>query len=161
MDHATNTAELLSYTGLIYAVKLGPEPVIEKPWSIQESAGFKPATTSVNELAWRPGGVQPFAWHQESGRLFVLMHPGDYWSHNQAATEIWVLNAKTHALVTRFGINVKPGVGIKSIAVTQKAKPQLILMTEGEGDVILDADTGEELRKIEFAKGIATVVPGL
>jgi methylamine dehydrogenase heavy chain len=160
IDHATATAVLLSYTGLIYTVKLGPEPVIEKPWSIQEAAGFKPASTSVSELAWRPGGVQPIAWHKESGRLFVLMHPGSYWSHIQSASEIWVLNVKTHALVARFAVTVKPAGTVKSIAVTQKAKPQLILMTQSDGDTILDADTGEELRKIEFAKGEATVVPG-
>lgn len=161
MDHATNTAEMLSYTGLIYTVKLGAEPVIEKPWSIQEAAGFKPATTTVSELAWRPGGVQPFAWHKESGRLFVLMHPGSYWTHNSGATEIWVLNAKTHALIARFGITGKAAGNVKSIAVTQKVKPQLILMTEEDGDFLLDADNGEELRKIDFAKGAATVVPGL
>jgi hypothetical protein len=88
------------------------------------------------------------------------MHPGSYWSHIQSASEIWVLNVKTHALVTRFAVTAKPLGTVKSIAVTQKAKPQIILMTQSDGDTILDADTGEELRKIEFAKGEATVVPG-
>jgi methylamine dehydrogenase heavy chain len=161
VDHVSGTAQLLSYTGLIYSVKLGAEPVINKPWSIQEAAGFKPAGTGAAELAWRPGGVQPFAWHKDSDRLFVLMHPGNYWSHFASATEIWVLNAKTHALVTRFPITGKLVGTVKSIAVTQKAKPQIILMTERNGHAILDADTGEELRKIEFGQGGATLVPGL
>ena len=122
---------------------------------------MKPASTAVSELAWRPGGVQPFAVHKDSDRLFVLMHAGGYWSHLGPATEVWVLNLKTHALLARYGIVQKPPANAISIAVTQKAKPQIILMTRADGDTILDADTGEELRKIEFARGAAAVVPGL
>jgi methylamine dehydrogenase heavy chain len=29
-----------------------------------------------DESAWRPGGLQPLAYHAPSGRLFVLMHKG-------------------------------------------------------------------------------------
>lgn len=161
VDHVTNTAQFLSYTGLIYNVRLGMEPGIDKPWSINEAAGFKPAGRGVEELAWRPGGVQPFAWHKDSDRLFVLMHPGNYWSHIAAATEIWVLNTKTHALLNRFPVNGKLTGLVKSLAVTQKAKPQLILMTERSGQILLDADSGDEIRKIEFGIGIAAIVPGL
>jgi hypothetical protein len=50
---------------------------------------------------------------------------------------------------------------VKSIVVSQKAKPLMYLLTENDGDIVLDADTGEELRKIEFAKGLAGVVPGI
>jgi methylamine dehydrogenase heavy chain len=160
IDHPSNTAVFLSYTGLIYKATLGADPVIEKPWSIQEAAGFKRAGTGVSELAWRPGGVQPIAWHKDSDRLYVLMHAGDYWSHNSAATEIWVLSLQTHTLLTRYPITAKPGVSVKSIVVSQKAKPLMYLLTEDDGDIVLDADTGEELRKIEFAHGEAGLVPG-
>jgi methylamine dehydrogenase heavy chain len=160
VDHGSDTAVFLTYTGLVYKAALGAEPVIDKPWSIQEAAGFKRAGTGAAELAWRPGGVQPFAWHKDSDRIYVLMHAGDYWSHNSAATEVWVLNLKTHALLMRYPINAKPGVAVKSIVVSQKAKPLMYLLTENDGDIVLDADTGEELRKIEFAKGLAGVVPG-
>jgi methylamine dehydrogenase heavy chain len=161
VDHASNTAVFLTYTGLIYKATLGAEPVIDKPWSIQESAGFKRAGTGVAELAWRPGGIQPIAWHKDSDRIYVLMHAGDYWSHNASATEIWVLSLKTHALLMRYPINAKPGTAVKSIVVSQKAKPLMYLLTEEDGDIVLDADSGEELRKIEFAKGLAGLVPGL
>lgn len=161
VDHASNTAVFLTYTGLIYKATLGPDPVIDKPWSIQESAGFKRAGTGAAELAWRPGGVMPIAWHKDSDRIYVLMHAGDYWSHNSSATEIWVLNLKTHALLMRYPITAKPGTAVKSIVVSQKAKPLMYLLTEDDGDIILDADTGEELRKIEFAKGLAALSPGL
>jgi methylamine dehydrogenase heavy chain len=157
-DNATGRAVFLSYTGLIYAAKLGAEPVIEQPWSITEAAGQKAAGTGVDELAWRPGGRQPIAWHKQSDRIFVLMHPGSYWSHNDAATEVWVLNLKTHALLARYAVQVKPAGVVRSIVVSQKAKPQLYLLNPDGGDTVVDADTGEVLRKIDFADGEAAVV---
>ncbi len=160
IDHTTNTAVFMTYTGLIYTVKLGAEPVIDKPWSLQEAAGQKRAGTGVDELAWRPGGVQPIAWHKRSDRLFVLMHPGNYWSHITGATEIWVVNLKTHAVIARYASPQTPEGPIKSIAVTQKDKPQIILPAETGGNVILDADTGEEVKKLEHLKGAVAIVPG-
>jgi methylamine dehydrogenase heavy chain len=160
IDHASNTAVFLTYTGMIYKATLGAEPVIDKPWSIQEAAGFKRAGTGVAELAWRPGGVLPIAWHKDSDRIYVLMHAGDYWSHNDAATEVWVLSLKTHALLMRYPINAKPDASVKSILVSQKAKPLMYLLSQNEGYIVLDAETGEELRKIDFAKGLAGLVPG-
>jgi methylamine dehydrogenase heavy chain len=157
-DSVTARAVFLSYTGQVYGAKLGAEPVIEQPWSITEAAGQRTAGTGVDELAWRPGGKQPIAWHRQSDRIFVLMHPGSYWSHNDAATEIWVLNLKTHALLARYPVLVKPTGVVRSISVSQKAKPQLYLLNPDGGDTVVDADTGEVLRKIDFAGGEAAVV---
>jgi methylamine dehydrogenase heavy chain len=161
IDKAANKAVFLSYTGLIYTATLGAEPAIDKPWSIQESAGFKRAGTGVGELAWRPGGIQPIAWHKDSDRLYVLMHAGNYWSHHTTASEIWVLNLKTHALLMRYPINAKPDANVRSIVVSQKAKPLMYLLSENDGHIVLDADTGEELRRIDFAHGAAALAPGL
>jgi len=157
-DNATGRAVFLSYTGLIYSAKLGADPVIEQPWSITEAAGQKAAGTGVDELAWRPGGRQPIAWHKQSDRIFVLMHAGSYWSHNDAATEIWVLNLKTHALLARYAVQAKPAGVVRSFAVSQKAKPQLYLLNPDGGATVVDADTGEVLRKIDFEGGEAAVV---
>jgi methylamine dehydrogenase heavy chain len=161
IDKTANKAVFLSYTGLIYTATLGAEPTIDKPWSIQESAGFKRAGTGVGELTWRPGGIQPIAWHKDSDRLYVLMHAGNYWSHHAPASEIWVLNLKTHALLMRYPIYAKPDANVRSIVVSQKAKPLLYLLSENDGHIVLDADTGEELRKIDFAHGSAALAPGL
>ncbi len=40
-----------------------------------------------------------------------------------------------------------------NIGVSQDAKPLLYLLNEEGNDVVLDALTGEQLRKIEFAGG--------
>jgi methylamine dehydrogenase heavy chain len=168
VDRATGRAIFLSYTGLVYEAKLGPDSTVNPPWSIQKAAGYAPAGTGVQELAWRPGGGQLAALHKASGKLFVLMHPGNYWTHKQGGTEIWVLDTKNHTLVSRFPLRAVPSSGLgdepvpyyADIGVSQDAKPLLYLLNEEGNDVVLDATTGEQLRKIEAAAGHSVVVPG-
>jgi methylamine dehydrogenase heavy chain len=170
IDPTTGKALFISYTGLVYQAKLGPDAVIEKPWSIQQAAGFAPAGTGVQELAWRPGGGQPAAYHKASGRLFVLMHMGTYWTHKQGGTEVWVLDTNTRKLVKRIPLQPIPTSGLANdhppfygvIGVSQdSAKPLIYLVNEeGGGDVVMDAGTGEILRKVEFAGGEYVLVTG-
>jgi hypothetical protein len=61
----------------------------------------------------------------------------------------------------RYPINGKPDANVRSVVVSQKAKPLLYLLSENDGHTVLDADTGEELRKIDFAHGQAALTPGL
>jgi methylamine dehydrogenase heavy chain len=168
VDRVSGKAIFLSYTGLVYEAKLGSDSVVEKPWSIQKAAGFPVAGTGVQELAWRPGGGQLAAYHKASGKLFVLMHAGNYWTHRQGGSEIWVLDTKSHALLSRFQLQPVPTSGLaeervpfyEDIGVSQDAKPVLYLLNSDGNDVVLDANTGEQLRKIEFAAGNSVVVPG-
>jgi methylamine dehydrogenase heavy chain len=168
VDRVTGKAIFLSYTGLVYEAKLGAESVVQKPWSIQKAAGFPAAGTGVQELAWRPGGGQLAAYHKASGKLFVLMHAGNYWTHRQGGSEIWVLDTKTHSLLSRFQLQPVPTSGsaeesvpfYEDIGVSQDANPLLYLLNPHGNDVVLDANTGEQLRKIEFAAGESVVVPG-
>lgn len=168
VDRATGKAVFLSYTGLVYEAKLGPNTVVEKPWSIQKAAGLPIAGTGVQELAWRPGGSQLAAYHKASGKLFVLMHPGNYWTHNQGGTEVWVLDTTSHTLVSRFPLQPVRSGGTAndsvpfyaSMGVSQDAKPLLYLLNPDGNDAVLDAATGKELRKIEFAAGEIVKVPG-
>jgi methylamine dehydrogenase heavy chain len=168
VDRATGKAIFLSYTGLVYEAQLGSDTVVQKPWSIQKAAGFPVAGTGVQELAWRPGGAQLAAYHKASGKLFVLMHPGNFWTHRQGGSEIWVLDTKTHSLLSRFQLQPVPTSGLadervpfyQNIGVSQDSKPVLYLLNPDGNDVLLDAVTGEQLRKIEFAGGNSVVVPG-
>ncbi len=168
VDRATGKAVFISYTGLVYEAQLGPSTVVAKPWSIQQAAGYAAAGTGVQELAWRPGGGQFAALHKASGKLFVLMHPGNYWTQRQGGTEIWVLDTKTHGLVSRFPLRPVPTSGLgddavpyyEDIGVSQDAKPLLYLLNPAGGDLVLDADSGEQLRKVEFASGARVMVPG-
>ncbi len=168
VDRATGKAIFVSYTGLVYEAKLSADTTVNPPWSIQKTAGYAAAGTGVQELAWRPGGSEMAAYHKSSGKLFVLMHPGNYWTHKHGGTEVWVLDTKTHALVSRFPLRAVPSSGLgddavpfySNIGVSQDAKPLLYLLNEEGNDVVLDATTGEQLRKIEFAGGNTVSVPG-
>ena len=170
IDRNTGKALFISYTGLVYPAKLDSEAAIEKPWSIQQAAGFAPAGTGVQELAWRPGGGQPAAYHKASGRLFVLMHMGTYWTHKQGGTEVWVLDTNTKKLLKRIPLQPIPTSGLANerpplygtIGVSQDAEKPLIYLVneEGGGDVVMDAGTGEILRKVEFAAGDSVLVTG-
>jgi methylamine dehydrogenase heavy chain len=165
-DSKTGQAVFMSYTGLVYQVKLGPEPTIAAPWSINEAAGQRRAGTGGDELAWRPGGLQPLAWHKASNRLFVLMHPGNYWTHDVAGTEVWVLSLTNHTLLARYPVHSKPSSTVpdgtmRGIAVSQDDKPQIYLLTQDGGDTVVDASTGELLRVISAGAGAAAVVPGV
>jgi len=157
-DSATASAVFLSYTGRIYAAKLGADPVIQKAWSINEAAGQKAAGTGTDELAWRPGGVQPIAWHKATDRIFVLMHPGSYWSHQKGGTEIWALNLKSHALLARFPVRGQFAEKVESIVVSQQSQPQLYLINTDGGAAVVNADSGEEIRKIDEVSAVAAVV---
>jgi methylamine dehydrogenase heavy chain len=168
VDRAAGKAIFVSYTGLVYEAKLGADTTVNPPWSIQKAAGYAAAGTGVQELAWRPGGSEMAAYHKASGKLFVLMHPGNYWTHKHGGTEVWVLDTKSHALVSRFPLRAVPSSGLgddavpfySNIGVSQDAKPLLYLLNAEGNDVVLDGTTGEQLRKIEFAGGDTVSVPG-
>ncbi len=168
VDRDTGRAIFLSYTGLIYPAQLGADTTVEKPWSIQQAAGYPAPGTGVQELAWRPGGEQLAAYHKASGRLYVLMHTGNFWTHKQRGSEIWVLDTRKHVLLSRFALQPAPTSGAaeehlplySNIAVSQDEKPLLYLPTYSAGIVVFDGSTGEELRKIEAADSGQIVVPG-
>jgi methylamine dehydrogenase heavy chain len=170
IDRNTGKALFISYTGLVYPAKLGSDMAIDKPWSLQQAAGFAPAGTGVQELAWRPGGGQPAAYHKASGRLFVLMHMGTYWTHKQGGTEVWAFDTNSHKLLKRIPLQPLPTSGqandrppyYGTIGVSQDAdKPLLYLVNdEGGGDVVMDAGSGEILRKVEGAGGESVLVTG-
>jgi len=170
VDSTTGKAFFLSFTGLLYEAKLGAEPAIEKPWSIQQAAGLPVAGTGAAELAWRPGGHQLMAYHKASGRLFVVMHMGNYWTQDAGGQEIWVLDTKKHSLISRFPLWPVPTSGLagkekpiyyRNVQVSQDDKPVLFVLSPEGNDMVLDAATGALIRKIEAASGNSAYVSGL
>jgi methylamine dehydrogenase heavy chain len=158
IDRTTGEGWLLSFSGTIYPASFGEKPVVGKPWSIQETAGFPAAGLGVQELAWRPGGGQLIALHRATKRLYVLMHVGTYWTHKADGTEVWVLDAEKRSLLRR----IKLTSAASGIAVTQDKKPLLYVLSGfgGPGLVIYDATTGDVVRQRNISGAIA-LVPGL
>lgn len=123
------TVYFVSYDGMVYPVDLSGDTA--KPgdsWSMlsdQEKAAH-----------WLPGGWQLEAIDARQGLLYVLMHQGAHWSHEQSATEIWIYDVAKKSRVDRM---VLPQVA-DSIYVTPDDKPLLFAASHDNGTLqVFDA----------------------
>ncbi len=149
LDVGSRKAFFVSYLGHIFEATLGDQAQVAPAWSLQAAAGLNEPKDESPEVAWRPGGMQLIAYHRASGRLFVLMHVGEGWTHKQEAAEIWVLNAATHTLIRRIGLK-EPVV---NVAVSQDADPLLLVTGHGPRLTVLDPDSGAVVRTVEAVNG--------
>ncbi len=159
VDRSTGRGWFLSYTGKIYPVQFGEgAPVVDQPWSLAAAAGLREATTAVQDLAWRPGGGQMIALHRSSQRLFVLMHPGNHWTHKRGGTELWFVDARSKKVTRRIPLKAPA----QNVAVSQDDKPLVYLFGEGPegGMTVIEADTGKILRNRPATSGSVIMVPG-
>ncbi len=156
-NRSTGRTFFISYSGVVHPAVLGATPALEAPWSLQQAAGLQPASVQNGTLAWRPGGRLPFAVHGPSGRLYVLMHAGEPWSHKKEGTELWVADSKERRIVRRMTLPT----AVTAIAVSQDAQPLLYLVDVKETLTILDAMTLEEKKKVEQVRGVVPYVPDL
>lgn len=152
LDRRDNQALLISYTGLVYPVKLGERPVIGKPWSMQRAAGLSLATTKVGHITWRPCGNRLATYHRASGKLFVLMHEGAHWDYAQEGSEVWVFDTKQQRLLTRLELPMSAD----SLAVTQDAEPLLFALSK-ERLWVLHPQSGEVLRTSKVEASLVAV----
>jgi len=153
VDRKTGKATLLSYSGLITPVALGAAPKIEASWSLQQAAFMRKVVYSPMDVNWMPGGRQPIAVHHATGRIYVLMHKGEYWSMYESAEEIWVLDGNTHKLIGRHGLSDEMKGKLANIAVSQDNSP-LVYASDGGGNTyVLDSQTLEKKQKIENSGG--------
>ncbi|HEY1877690.1 MAG TPA: amine dehydrogenase large subunit, partial [Rhizomicrobium sp.] len=105
------------------------------------------------DVNWMPGGRQPIAVHFASGRIYVLMHMGEYWSEYEPAQEIWVLDANTHKLIGRHAVPDGLKDKLSNIAVSQDANPQ-VYASDGAGNTyVLDAQTLQKIRSMDNSGG--------
>jgi methylamine dehydrogenase heavy chain len=154
IDKASGEAWFLTFSGKIFPAKLGATARIGKPWALTEAAGLPAAGTGVQELAWRPGAFgQVMALNTHSKRLFVLMHPGNFWTHKANGTEVWVIDTGQKRVVRRIPLE-QAG---RSISVSED-DASLVYVSGADGDfTIFDGNTGEKLRSRKLPAGMATV----
>jgi methylamine dehydrogenase heavy chain len=158
VDRATGRAFLISFTGLIYPAHLSEQSSVDSPWSLQAAAGFAVASTSMHELAWRPGGEGCImAWHKASNRLYVLMHPGTHFTQKLPGTEVWVVDPEARKVLNRIRLE-EPG---NTVAISQDGQPVLYVLTSSGAVVTYDPASGEQRGKVK-TRGEQTVawVPG-
>lgn len=149
-------ATFLSYTGLIYQAKIGATPSVEAPWSIQAAAGLRPGDTKPLDINWLPGGRQPMALHRASGRLYVLMHMGEFWTHKDPGTEIWVVDLAGRRVVRRVPLK-KPA---ENIEISQDDKPLIFVTGDDSASRVIDATSFEQKFEIERGGGGVIAMPG-
>ena len=122
---------------------------------------MRKGTYTPMDVNWMPGGRQPIAVHHASGRIYVLMHMGEYWSEYEPALEIWVLDGNTHKLIRRHALGGELKGKLINIAVSQDANPQ-VYVSDGSGNTfVLNAETMEKKQKMEDSGGgiLYTVQP--
>jgi len=144
INTATGKAALVSFSGMVYPVSAADKPVVETPWSLQEAAGLAKVTEAPLVVSWLPGGSQPAALHYATGRLYVLMHMGEYWSRKEGGEELWVLDFASHKLLKRMKLEDP----MTFVEVSQDAAPLLFLNNKGTLKV-LDALTLEEKQTVK------------
>jgi methylamine dehydrogenase heavy chain len=153
IDQKTGNATFLTYSGMIVPVELGATPKIGQGWSVQVAAGMRKETYSAMDVNWMPGGRQPIAVHNASGRIYLLMHMGEYWSEYEPAQEIWVLDGNSHKLIGRHALPDDVAGKVVNIAVSQDSNP-LIFVSDGSGNtMVLDSATFQKKRTMTNSGG--------
>jgi methylamine dehydrogenase heavy chain len=124
-----DTFYFVSYHGLVYPVDLsGDTAKPGEPWSLLDS--------SDKAAHWLPGGWELEGINPFNKQLYVLMHQGGEWTHEQAGTQVWVYNVDARKGV---GQVVLPHVA-DSIYVSQDKRPLLFAASHDEGTLqVFDA----------------------
>lgn len=119
---------LVSHLGQIFHVTVDGDDInISDAWSMisEEDA----------EEEWRPGGGQLKSVHEGTGLLYILVHQGEEYTHQDPGTEVWVFNLAAQRRIARIELEVETS----NIMVTQESEPKLIVSDEEGGLHIYDA----------------------
>ena len=146
--HAENIGDryfLVSFKGLLHVVNVGGEVAkAEPPWSL--------VTPAEERQGWRPGGFQPLSVHEQSGRLYVAMHPkGVEGSHKNPAQEIWAFD-----LASKKRVGRAPGSNAIAIAASRDERPKLYAI-DGLKMALVVYDTAPRLVARRRMEGVAEV----
>jgi methylamine dehydrogenase heavy chain len=146
--HAENVGDryfFVSFKGRVYTANVGGEVAqIEEPWPL--------VTRSEERQGWRPGGYQPLAVHERSGRLYVGMHAkGADGTHKNPAQEIWAFD-----LASKKRVGRAPGSNAIAIATSRDERPQLYAI-DGVKMALVAYDTAPRLVSRRRMEGVAEV----
>ncbi len=144
--HAENVGDryvFVSFRGRVHAANVGGEvATFEEPWSL--------VTPAEARQGWRPGGYQPLALHERSGKLYVAMHPrGAEGSHKNPAQEIWAFDLAAKKRVARV-----PGSNAIAIAASRDETPKLYAI-DGVKMALVVYDTAPKLVQRRRMEGVA------
>ncbi len=136
----------VSFSGAVYAVRLKDDG------AVGEAVGWRVAAA---DSGWRPGGIQPLAYHAPSGRLFVLMHEGGAGTHKDPGTMVWAFDAATGRKLAQWPL----AVPATSIAVSPDADdPLLYAALIGDPTLRVYSAKDGRLRRAIPETGITTTI---
>jgi len=119
---------LVSHLGQVVHVAVDGDDIdISDAWSM--------LSEEDTDEEWRPGGGQLKSVHEGTGLMYILMHQGGEYTHQDPGTEVWVYNLLTQKRIARMELEVETG----NIMVTQESEPKLIISDEEGGLHIYDA----------------------
>lgn len=144
IDETRSRATFVSYSGLVTTAELAGGIKVSPSWSLQGAAGLPRGEAAPLVTNWYPGGRQPSAMHGPSGRLYVLMHIGEFWTQKEPGTELWIVDTQAKKVIRRMKLEDEASW----VEVSQDASPLLFLAGE-KGLHVLDAMTLEEKHKIK------------
>jgi methylamine dehydrogenase heavy chain len=124
------------------------QPVEVSATGLEFGARWPLSSASERAARWLPGGLQPFALHAKTGRLYALIHQGGADSHKDPGTEVWVYDLAKKQRVQKIAL----GEIATSIAVSADDAPLLYTAFLGAPALqVYDARTGAKLRAIANA----------
>jgi methylamine dehydrogenase heavy chain len=129
----------VSFTGEVYPVKVsGDQPKPEKSWSLFSEA--------ERDESWRPGGIQPLAVHEASGKLYSLVHQGGADTHKDPGMDVWVYDLKTRQQIQKIKLDKLS----TSIQVSQDDAPLMFSIFIGAPTLdVYAASSGKLLRSVD------------
>ncbi len=129
----------VSFRGNVQTVNVaGDTAVAEATWPLVTAAEAK--------AGWRPGGYQPVALHDKSGRIYVGMHPkGKEGSHKSAAKEIWAFDPASKKRIDRV-----PAYHATVIAVSRGDAPRVFAYSTDKSSLAV-FDASGKLRHLKKA----------
>jgi methylamine dehydrogenase heavy chain len=144
--HAENIGDryfFVSFKGRVHTANVGGEVAqFEAPWSL--------VTPADARQGWRPGGYQPLALPERSGKLYVAMHSrGVEGSHKNPAKEIWAFDLAAKKRIARA-----PGSNAIAIATSRDETPKLYAI-DGVKMALAVYDTAPKLVARRRMEGVA------
>lgn len=119
---------LVSHHGQVFHATVDGDRInISKSWSMLSDEDV--------EEEWRPGGGQLKSVHEATGLLYILMHQGGEYTHQNPGTEVWVFNLVDKRRIARLQLPTETS----NIMVTQESQPKLIVADDEGGLHIYDA----------------------
>ncbi len=159
VDPKTGKATFLTYTGQIITGDFSKGMDISQGWSLQKSVGLPAGSTAPVLVNWLPGGRQPLAVHHATGKAFVLMHIGEYWTQKEPGHEIWEIDLNAQKVIDRHPM--PEGDEVSQMTISQDAEPSLFLLTTSSDLVVMNAATFEEEHRVKSLGAAGTLQAGI